>query len=304
MDFKELNYVLALARCQNFTKAAESLYLSQPALTRFLQRLELSLGQPLFQRLGNKLVLTYAGERYVAKAQEILQQKKQLDEELQDIIQQHRGHLRVGLSVLRGMSMLPAVLPPFSQKYPKVQISVQEADPEMLEKMLSQGELDIAFFSLPVSRKEILTEKIRTEEIVLLLPPGDPLAKRAVKRPDCRYPWLDLEWVRERNFILQKSDQRTRQITDKLFKDYGIVPHTILEIQNSSVSAALAGAGYGCCFAREVHLRTPQFSPAPLCFSIGSRRTTTEYVAAYRQGVYLPDYARHFIDLVKMQLHE
>ena len=71
MDFKELTYVMALARYQNITRAAQSLYLSQPALTRFLQRLESTLGQPLFNRLDNRLMLTYAGKIYVAKAQEI-----------------------------------------------------------------------------------------------------------------------------------------------------------------------------------------------------------------------------------------
>lgn len=96
MDFKELTYVLALARNESITKAAQELYLTQPALTRFLQRLESSVGQPLFCRLGNRLVPTYAGEKYIERAQEILFLKKQLDEEMQDIAQNHRGQLRIG----------------------------------------------------------------------------------------------------------------------------------------------------------------------------------------------------------------
>lgn len=68
MDFKELTYVLALARHQSVTKAAQELYLTQPALTRFLQRLETSVGQPLFTRSGNRLIPTYAGEKYIERA--------------------------------------------------------------------------------------------------------------------------------------------------------------------------------------------------------------------------------------------
>lgn len=61
MDFKDMSYVLAIAKHQNITKAAEALYITQPTLTKFLQNLERDLGQKLFKRLGNRYVLTYAG---------------------------------------------------------------------------------------------------------------------------------------------------------------------------------------------------------------------------------------------------
>ena len=80
MDFKDLSYVLAIARYQNITKAANSLYVTQPTLTKFLQNLETELGQKLFRKLGHRFVLTYAGERYVAKATEILNLKKEMDQ--------------------------------------------------------------------------------------------------------------------------------------------------------------------------------------------------------------------------------
>ena len=79
MDFKELTYVLALARHQSVTKAAQELYLTQPALTRFLQRLETSVGQPLFTRSGNRLIPTYAGEKYIERARRKYRFEKQLD---------------------------------------------------------------------------------------------------------------------------------------------------------------------------------------------------------------------------------
>ena len=68
MDFKDLSYVIAIAKTQNITKAADMLYVTQPTLTKFLQNLEREMGQKLFKKLGNRFILTYAGERYVAKA--------------------------------------------------------------------------------------------------------------------------------------------------------------------------------------------------------------------------------------------
>lgn len=78
MDFKDLSYVIAIAKTQNITKAADMLYVTQPTLTKFLQNLEREMGQKLFKKLGNRFVLTYAGERYVAKATEILNLKKRI----------------------------------------------------------------------------------------------------------------------------------------------------------------------------------------------------------------------------------
>ena len=89
MDFKDLSYVIAIAKTQNITKAADMLYVTQPTLTKFLQNLEREMGQKLFKKLGNRFILTYAGERYVAKATEILNLKKELDQEMGDIIRQN-----------------------------------------------------------------------------------------------------------------------------------------------------------------------------------------------------------------------
>ena len=120
----------------------------------------------------------------------------------------------------------------------------------------------------------------------------------------CGCTWLDLGWVKERPFILQKKDQRTRQITDRLFHDYAFTPNVILEIQNIDVSRALTAAGYGCSFTRDIHaVELQAYQPAPQCFSVGRQRTLTQYAAAYRKGAYLPDYARDFIELVRKQLN-
>ena len=117
MDFKDLSYVLAIARYQNITKAANSLYVTQPTLTKFLQNLESELGQKLFRKLGHRFVLTYAGERYVEKASEILNLKKELDQEMNDIVKNNYGSLKIAFPTMRGTYMLPCTLPIFNSLY-------------------------------------------------------------------------------------------------------------------------------------------------------------------------------------------
>ena len=152
MDFKELNYVLAIARHQNITKAAEALHLTQPTLSKFLKALETELHQPLFQRLGNRYQPTYAGERYLQRAREILEAKRALDQEMGDIIKNNEGYLKIGFPTMRGTYMLPITLPLFHEKYPNVRIDVHEANSDHLVRLLLDGDIDLAFFNYQIGR--------------------------------------------------------------------------------------------------------------------------------------------------------
>lgn len=299
MDFRELKYVVAIAKHQNITKAASDLLVSQPTLSKFIQNLERELGQPLFRRLGNKFLLTYAGERYVEKAISILHIKKELDQELSDIIRENIGLLRIAFPSTRGTYMLPCTLPIFREKYPLVKVNVYEEDSSVLEDMLLKGDIDLAFFNLPIKSSEIDYEIINQEEVVLIMSPEHPLANRGRPKSGCKYPWLDLRWLKDEGFILQNSDQRTRQIADKLFKDAGFMPNILLSLRNILASVELATCGYGVSFISETHLRHIKLNVMPVKFSVGNPSIASNFVAAFRKGMYLPNYAKDYIKIVK-----
>lgn len=145
MDFRELNYVLAIAKYQNITKAAEALYVSQPTLSKFLIGLEDELGIKLFRKLGHKYVLTYAGERYVDHALQIQRLKNDLDIELADIIKRDVGVLNVAFARMRCTYVLPGSLPAFKKKYPNVKVNVFEGSSDENDRRVLEGQADIAF---------------------------------------------------------------------------------------------------------------------------------------------------------------
>ena len=182
MDFKDLSYVIAIAKTQNITKAADMLYVTQPTLTKFLQNLEREMGQKLFKKLGNRFVLTYAGERYVAKATEILNLKKELDQEMGDIIRQNAGLLKIAFPTMRGTYMLPCTLPIFRSLYPHVRLEIREAHSSLLEGMLLNGDADLAFFNLPVKNPDIDYQIISHEEVVLVLGNEPPFKNKGIKK--------------------------------------------------------------------------------------------------------------------------
>lgn len=299
MDFKDLHYVIALAKHQNVTKAAESLYIGQPTLTKFIQNLENNLNQKLFRKLGNKFLLTYAGEVYVAKAKEILLLKKEMDQNLNDIAKSNIGVLKVAFPVMRGTYMLPCTIPIFYSLYPNVKLDIVEADSDLLEDMILKDETDLAFFNLPVKHGNIDYEIISHEEIVLVLHRNHPLAQFAQQRPGYKYPWFPLDLLKNEKFILLTKSQRTRQIVDSLLNEYDITPNVFLQTRNITASLILAAKGYGACFISESHIKHVQFEEPPLCFSIGETITTVDFVAAFRKNSYLPYHAGEYIKIVK-----
>lgn len=299
MNIKELDYMLAIAKYQNITKAAESLYITQPALTRFLQNIEKEFNQKLFKRLGNKFVLTYAGERYIEKARAISDLKKELYKEMHDIAEQNCGVLKVSFPVMRGSYMLPCTLPIFSKQYPNVQLLFHEANSGHLEELILNGETDLAFFNLPIKSNDIAYQVISHEEIVLVTEKNHHFIHKSVQKAGCKYPWLDLDHLRNEPLVLQTDNQRTRQIVDKLLDECYIKPKIKLTTRNIRATVELTAAGYASCFVCETHLKHIGLQDKLAYFSIGKPNTSVEFVAAYRRGTYIPSYAMDYIKIVK-----
>jgi DNA-binding transcriptional LysR family regulator len=299
MDFRELQYIVSIAKQQNITRASEEVFVSQPTLSKFVQNLENRLGQPLFRRLGNKFLLTHAGERYLEKAKAMLNMKKELDQELADILKKDIGELKIAFPIMRGTYMLPCTLPVFRKEFPRIRVSVKEANSAVLEGMILDGEIDLAFFTLPIRHPDISYDIIKEEEVVLVMNAAHRLAGTGVKRADCKYPWIDMKKLEAETFIMQCLDQRTRQVADQIFRDVTMIPKISLEIRNILASVELAAGGYGITFVTETHLRHIPLKETPACFSVGSPKTMTSFVAAYRRGIYLPHYAQRYIRIVQ-----
>ena len=299
MDFKDLSYLVAIAKYGNITKASESVYISQPTLTKFLQKKERELGLKLFKKVGNKFILTYSGQKYVEKATMILDLKKQLDQEMNDIIKKNEGSLKGAFPAMRSTYMLPCTLPIFHSLYPNVHLNILEANSNKLEEMILDGTTDLAFFNLPIHSSNIDYELISHEELLLVMSPDNPLAQSAVKNSKCKFPYMDIDLIKDEKFILPLPDQRTRQTVNHLIKTTGLQPDIVLETGNFSASVELVSKNYGICFMTETHLKHIKTSRPVLCFSIGKPSTTVDFVAAFHKGSYISYHAKEYIKIVR-----
>ena len=299
LDFKGLRYITCIARTQNLTKASQELYVSQPSLSKFLHNLENSMGIQLFDRLGNRFVLTYAGERYVDYAERILLIKKDLDDEMNDISALRDGRLNIAFPQTRCSYMAPAILPEFKMTHPNIKVNLFETSSNELEKLLLSGKVDIAIFNGPENHADLDYEILGKEEFVLVVSRDHPLARCGKRIEGNKYPWIDIERFKNDNFILHYPEQRTEQIAMQIFSEKKIVPHVVLRTHSMEGAVRLAASGFGVCFVSESHMKHIHLETEPVLFSIGDMQTEVELLAVYRRGAYLPQYAKDYISLAK-----
>lgn len=252
MNLQELHYVLTIASEKNLSKAARKIHITQPALSLFLTRLEKQLGTPLFNRNG--MQPTYAGKKYIAMAMKIEQLYRNFELDLCSINHEQVGDLRIGTAPHIGSSILPYVLPRFAQIYPGFEVSIIEGRTNELEDKLEHNEVDLAFIHLPVAGENIAYELIGRAHYVLAVKKGSPLNKLSYKKPEKKFPFVPVDTLKNKKFIMAFPHQGVRRIVDEIFKTAGIQPQ--IAFLTSSVETALlfAGAGLGYALLPEDYL--------------------------------------------------
>src|SRR5215813_9718906 len=167
----QLSAFLTLAQEKRFVSAARRLGMSQSGLSRQVQSLERELGTRLMVRTPRGVVLTGSGERYLVHAQRAL-----------DALQRGAsGLVALGTLPTVGAYLLPELLPRFHKLYPEVRLRLLEETSELLEDRVAKGELDLAVLNLPVRRVDLVQQKLWSEDFVLAVPRGHPLAQ--AKKP-------------------------------------------------------------------------------------------------------------------------
>lgn len=223
MELDQLRYFLQVARRGSFTRAAADLAISQPALSRSIQKLEEELGQPVFERQTRAVTLTAAGALLQGRAQQVLSILEDTKAEITDDGQS--GRLRIGAIPTIAPYLLPEILSQFAALHPKATLLVQEHTTDALLKSCAQGEVDLALVALPIQAKYLEVEELFEEELLLVLPPAHPLvAKSRLSLDDVEpYPFVLLDEAHcltgtIESFCRQRSFQpvaveRTSQLT-------------------------------------------------------------------------------------------
>lgn len=286
MDFKELEYVITIAQERNISKAAERLFISQPVLSRFLQKLEDELEISLFERKNRQYIPTYAGELYLDMAKEILNRKEKFEQEISRVKKSQAGAIRVGITPGRGRTLLPKVLPDFHRNFPNFELNIFEEDVSTLERYLHDGTIDIAFFTtvkkIPESYGGFRYEVLSKEEIVLCTSKNNAFSILAQEKPDRRYPWIDLKKLENECFILLKENMRLGQLAKEILRENRMHPET-MALNSIDTALALVGQQYGVAFSSSFRIEEHACAKDINIFSFGDTALDWDFVAAYRE---------------------
>ena len=193
MELFQLRYFLKAAEREGFTRAAEELGISQPALSRAIANLEAELGQPVFERQGRRVALTDAGRLLQSRAAQVVSLLEDAKNEITD--DGESGRLRVAAIPTIAPYFLPGVLREFSRQHPQASVLIQEDVTENALRKCSQGEVDAAILALPVPARHLEVEELFEEELILVLPADHVLAKkRSLTMKDIEpYPFVLLD---------------------------------------------------------------------------------------------------------------
>ncbi|MCD8053893.1 MAG: LysR family transcriptional regulator [Lachnospiraceae bacterium] len=254
MTTKDMQYVLMIAKYGNMTKAAETLYISQPALSIQLNRLEEELGLKLFERSSKGMKLTYAGEEFVVRAQKISVMHYELQDRLNNIRENVDKQLRVGYTLKHLPSLFPDTLLQFKSLYPHVQVVSVDGHISELEEKLLSGELDIIITNPTTRKSRFHYIKICDDHLLAVLNQDHPACRNAVFQEGSPYPWLDLKEVETERFILQDSDQLIRQFEEEAILFADVHPKHTYKIGSIEAGCRLAVAGYGVSFTYQNRL--------------------------------------------------
>ena len=299
MDIREYTYFLAIVDCGSVTKAAESLYISQPSLSIFLKKLESRMGFPLFARVGSKLTLTNEGRIYEEYARRITAMNKELEQYFFDLEHLNKGSIQIGLTANRG-SLILELLPIIHEKLPNISIKLVEGTSEQLEEQAMMHKLDFVLLNIPFKNYDLDYIPLFEEEVVVGIPKafGADISNKVHSISNSNYPWIDIAHLKNYPFILSKPGQRLRQISDYLFLAKGITPDVCMETGSIYNIVTSINQQISVGFLLDSYINTYNLTQSDLLFcSVGVESVTKlQYVLAYPKDGYLSAPAQKCID--------
>jgi DNA-binding transcriptional LysR family regulator len=237
LTFRQIEVFNAVARLQNYTRAAETLHMSQPAVSMQIKQLEESVGLPLFEQVGKKIHLTDAGRYMYEYGRNIADLLEEADTVFEAIKGIERGSLSISVATTAS-HFATRLLAEFTKQNEGITISLDITNREALRKQLENNEPDLVIMGQPPEGVEVEADAFMENPLVMIAPAGHILAKRR------NIPLADIE---NEHFVVRESGSGTRSAIERFFVRNEIEFHTAIEMtSNEAIKQAVeAGLGLG-----------------------------------------------------------
>ena len=302
----EMEYIYTVYQEGSFSKAAEKLYLTQPALSIAVRKVERSIGMPLFDRSCKPLALTPAGEIYLETIKKMLLLEKEQQQKLNDIQHLVTGSIRLGGTHYLNAYILPGILARFSRQYPGVELQITEQSSYSLVQMLSARQIDLTFNCSPTLVKDFARYPLFEDRVLLAVPRDDPfnekytgfaLTAAEIRRgrhllPDC--PKLPLAALAEPELILLRRGNNLYERSSEMFAAAGVTPRIRMDLNQMVTAYHLAEAGMAAALISDRIVRAE--SDSLRFYAPDSPLATRVFYILVNRDAYVPVAVRRFVE--------
>ncbi len=237
VTLRQLRVFESVARHLSFSRAAEELFLSQPAVSMQIKQLENQVGLPLFEQIGKKIYLTEAGKELYHYSRAVAQQLSDMEHALNELKGLERGRLSIAV-VSTANFFAPQLLARFVQQHPGVQVSLSVVNRETVLRQLAENEIDLAIMGLPPEGLDVRWQPFMENPLVVIAPPSHPLTQER------RIP---MKRLAEEVFVIREPGSGTRGAMERFFAEHRVQLKTSMQMgTNEAIKQAVqAGMGLG-----------------------------------------------------------
>lgn len=308
--FTKMEYVYTVYKEKSFTKAAEKLFVSQPCLSAAIKKIEKEIGQPLFERRYSDLRPTTIGQEYIKAAEKIMNIHQDFAQKVNDAGNMQLGSIKVGGSNYVSSYILPGIISAFSQLYPKIEVSLTEANSVALRKMINNEEIDIIIDSLDEAIPNCNCLPI-AEEKILLAVPGSFKCNEGLEEyrfsPDDLYkanyhtenfPEISIDHFKDEKFILLKYGYSMYRHAMNIFNKSGFSPNVSFRLDQLSTSYSLTACGNGLSFVTDKLFKYHHYKDDVALYNIIGSGTRHLYITQ-KQSSSSSNIINKFIEVAK-----
>lgn len=234
ITFRQLETFAEVARQQSFTKAAEALHLTQPAVSIQIRQIVETIGLPLFEQNGREIALTAAGEELLTTVHDLDDAWNRFESAIDDLKGFKRGKLRVGL-VTTAKHFLPRMLGDFYRRYPDIDIQLEIANRQGIVERLLGNQDDLYVMSYPPTNLDIVSQPFLDNEYVVLAPEAHWAVGKA----------LTLQELATEPFLLREQGSGSRHVIDQHMRDTGVQLKVRLSLASNEAIRELVASGMG-----------------------------------------------------------
>jgi len=268
VDFDQLNTFLEIVRLKSFSKAAQTCYRTQPAISAQIRQMEHELGTRLFDRFGSRISLTTAGGIFAGYARTILDTRRQAFDEVRELEKNPRGELTIAANEATCLKVLPQVFSNFKAKFPAVQLKVIRSYASKTIQSVLDNSIDFGITQLPVQDKKLEVVQVYSDEIRLIVPADHPLASKSS---------VGAEDISDYPLIVPKEGRTRIRITEYM-DEFEDELNISMELESSEMIKQFVISGLGVGFMAVTHARDEvaegelvaiRLEPLPMIRTIG-----------------------------------